>query len=281
MTADAGTPLPLTPKVQFNTRARYEWSMNADLEGYWQLGMKYADEAVNSLVDTPDEPNTTQQSYTLVNASVGFLNNDKGWGAELYIQKGNTEQAHRIAVEGLDLFPNAKRLREVSRFAKRQELQDRIRCLDETLRIHPHPATYTELATFVAECDGIGERLGQGCATATHRYCGSHGAVSGFNPVESDANEVTVTCVTGATVVATTSDELRSHVSRCLPDPVTCISASAGSGPRLPPTARNNSQAKGRRQRQNRPARVNRSTISKTVTGPYPGRYPLPAPRSH
>ncbi len=82
--------------------------------------------------------------------------------ADLYIQKGNTEQAHRIAVEGLDLFPNAHRLREVSRFAKRQELQDRIRCLDETLRVHPHPATYTELASIYWEM-GNHDRAEEAC----------------------------------------------------------------------------------------------------------------------
>lgn len=71
--------------------------------------------------------------------------------AELYIQKGNTDQAHRIALMGLDLFPNAKKLRDISRFAKRQELQERIRRLDETIRLRPHPTAYTELATIYWE----------------------------------------------------------------------------------------------------------------------------------
>jgi tetratricopeptide (TPR) repeat protein len=68
--------------------------------------------------------------------------------AELYIRKGLTDEALQTAVEGLELYPNARKLLEVSRFAKRQELQDRIRLLDETLRARPHPNVYTELASI-------------------------------------------------------------------------------------------------------------------------------------
>lgn len=68
----------------------------------------------------------------------------------------------------------------------------------------------------------------QACATAISRYCASVGAVSGFGPVESAGDEVTVTCVTNATRVSTTLEQLSAFVSRCVPDPVTCSLAAWG-----------------------------------------------------
>ncbi len=91
--ADAGSALPLTPDFQFNARARYEWETKSGLAAHWQLGVKYADEALNSLVDTVDEPNTNQDSYSLVNASLGFANVEQGWGAELFISNLTDERA--------------------------------------------------------------------------------------------------------------------------------------------------------------------------------------------
>ena len=44
---------------------------------HWQLGFKYAGESVNSLVDTVDEPNTMQDAYSLVDASIGVENATK------------------------------------------------------------------------------------------------------------------------------------------------------------------------------------------------------------
>ena len=56
--ADAGSQLPLTPDVQISARARYDWELDNGWLGYGQLGFKYAGESINSLVDTPEEPNT-------------------------------------------------------------------------------------------------------------------------------------------------------------------------------------------------------------------------------
>jgi tetratricopeptide (TPR) repeat protein len=85
--------------------------------------------------------------------------------AELYIRKGLTDEALEIAIAGLERFPNARKLLEVSRFAKRQGLQDRIRMLDETLRVRPHPNVYTELASIYWEL-GDGTRAEEIC-----RHC--------------------------------------------------------------------------------------------------------------
>jgi hypothetical protein len=82
--------------------------------------------------------------------------------------------------------------------------------------------TYTALAAFVPACDGVTERLGQSCTTAIHRYCVSTGATSGFGPIESSGDGLTVTCIPGGTRVPTTYDALQAHASRCFPDPVTC-----------------------------------------------------------
>jgi tetratricopeptide (TPR) repeat protein len=89
--------------------------------------------------------------------------------AELHIQKGQTNQAHRIALEGLELFPNARRLLAVSRFAKRQELQDRIRLLDETVSVRPHPNAFTELASIYWEL-GDGDRAEEVCTRCAELF---------------------------------------------------------------------------------------------------------------
>jgi iron complex outermembrane receptor protein len=89
---DEGNPLPLTPEFQGNLRARYTWDMANGLNAFWQLSGKYADEALNSIVDTPEEPNTYQDAYSIFNASMG-VNSGDGWGAELYVNNLSDERA--------------------------------------------------------------------------------------------------------------------------------------------------------------------------------------------
>jgi outer membrane receptor protein involved in Fe transport len=89
---DQGRPLPLTPEFQGNLRARYYWDMSGGKEGYWQIGGKYSDEALNSIVDTATEPNTMQDSYVIMDAAVG-LTTDTGWGVELYVENLTDERA--------------------------------------------------------------------------------------------------------------------------------------------------------------------------------------------
>lgn len=66
-----------------------------------------------------------------------------------------------------------------------------------------HRASYTELRALVPECDGVRERLGPNCSTAVHRYCRAAGAASGFGPVETAGDAVTVSCLPNATVLHT------------------------------------------------------------------------------
>jgi len=81
--ADAGSSLPLTPKVQLSSRARYEWAIN-DYDAFWQLGGKYAGKSVNSLVDTVTEPQLDQKKYFILDGAIGIGDSDMGWKAELF-----------------------------------------------------------------------------------------------------------------------------------------------------------------------------------------------------
>jgi len=91
--ADAGSPLPLTPDFQVSTRGRYEWASNNGWNSFAQLGIKYADDSVNSLVDTPTEPQTNQSSYTIVDAAIGTGSVDDGWRAEIFAENLTDERA--------------------------------------------------------------------------------------------------------------------------------------------------------------------------------------------
>ncbi len=101
--ADAGSMLPLTPETQISIRARYEWEMSNDLGAHWQFGYKYAGEALNSIVDTVDEPNTMQDSYGIVDASVGVENLSDGWGVELFVSNLTDERA-QLHINRQDFF---------------------------------------------------------------------------------------------------------------------------------------------------------------------------------
>ena len=101
--ADAGTPLPLTPKEQFTTRLRYDFVFAGGLDAYWQVAVKYAGESINSLVDTPEEPNTTQDAYTILDAAIGLMNLESGWRAELFGTNLTDERA-QLHINRQDFF---------------------------------------------------------------------------------------------------------------------------------------------------------------------------------
>ena len=84
-------------------------------------------------------------------------------------------------------------------------------CVAEGVRT----TTYTELQTWVAACDGTSERSGADCSTAIHRYCVSTGAVTGFGPVGSAGDDVTVTCLARATLARTDYATLASSFPMC------------------------------------------------------------------
>jgi len=87
----------------------------------------------------------------------------------------------------------------------------RVICLGGGVR----ETTFTELSTWVAACDGASDRSGADCSAAIHRYCVSTGAASGFGPVESAGDEVTVTCVPRATLIRTDYATLGGFFAMC------------------------------------------------------------------
>ncbi len=68
---------------------------------------------------------------------------------------------------------------------------------------------FAVLAQHHAPCNGAPERIGPNCNAAIHRYCRARGHVSGFGPVESGPDALSVACVgDGAEVVGTRYSEL-------------------------------------------------------------------------
>lgn len=101
--ADEGSRLPLTPEFQTSLRARYGWDLEGGKRAHWQIGVKYAGDALNSLVDTPDEPNTLQDAYTIVDATLGIKDFQDGWGIELFAENLTDERA-QLHINRQDFF---------------------------------------------------------------------------------------------------------------------------------------------------------------------------------
>jgi len=99
---DEGRELPLTPEAQYTIRGKYEWE-TANGNMYYQLGMKHAGKALNSIVDTKDEPNSYQKAYTVIDTSVGTKNVRNNWGMELYV-KNLTDERAQLHINRQDFF---------------------------------------------------------------------------------------------------------------------------------------------------------------------------------
>jgi hypothetical protein len=75
---------------------------------------------------------------------------------------------------------------------------------------------FAELATRHAGCNGQNQRIGPECNAAIHRHCQSLGHVSGFGPIESGADDVTITCIgAGAEVRVVPYATLAGHHAPC------------------------------------------------------------------
>jgi len=99
---DEGRELPLTPETQFSLRGRYEWEISSG-DAYAQMGLKHASKALNSIVDTNEEPNSYQKSYTIVDVATGIRNVKDNWGMELYVQNLGDERA-QLHINRQDFF---------------------------------------------------------------------------------------------------------------------------------------------------------------------------------
>ncbi|WP_444930656.1 TonB-dependent receptor [Microbulbifer sp. SSSA002] len=100
--APEGSELALSPPLQFNLRARYEWAL-AGFDAYWQAGIAYSDEAWSSIVIDPND-RYKQSAYTTADASFGL--SETHWGAELYVENLTDERAE-LFINTLD---NSKRI---------------------------------------------------------------------------------------------------------------------------------------------------------------------------
>lgn len=87
--APEGSELALSPPLQMNLRARYEWTVSR-FDAYWQAGVQYSDEAWSSIVVQPND-RFKQDAYATVDASVGLR--EMNWGVELYAENLTDERA--------------------------------------------------------------------------------------------------------------------------------------------------------------------------------------------
>lgn len=75
--------------------------------------------------------------------------------------------------------------------------------------------SYAALSARQGPCDGVTERQGLNCNAAIHRHCAALGHVSGFGPVENDADRATIACVRSAETRGTTYTELATFLAGC------------------------------------------------------------------
>ena len=84
---DEGAELPLTPKMQANLRARYEWELDQG-EVHFQLAGKYAHKSYSSLIEANREE---QDSYFLSDLALGYSTDS--WSTEFFINNLTDERA--------------------------------------------------------------------------------------------------------------------------------------------------------------------------------------------
>lgn len=80
--------------------------------------------------------------------------------AERFIALGQTDDALRVAEQGLHVFPNSERLAQVRLFAKKKRLTGQIRRLREDILRRPSPLAYTQLAEIYRELGNDDDALG-------------------------------------------------------------------------------------------------------------------------
>lgn len=90
--APVGSSLPLTPELQGNIRARYDWNIG-DYFANWQFGYQFAGKSYSSIVVSS---RVEQDSYSVANFSVGLEKDN--WSVKLF--------ADNLTDERPDLFIN-------------------------------------------------------------------------------------------------------------------------------------------------------------------------------
>lgn len=95
-------------------------------------------------------------------ASIGLL-------AERFISLGRTDDAWRVAEEGMRRFPTSERLNAVRTFAKKERLKSEIQKLRRDLSERPTPAVYSRLAEIYRELGNLDQALGI-CEQCVERF---------------------------------------------------------------------------------------------------------------
>lgn len=89
--------------------------------------------------------------------------------AQVYINLGQIERTVQIAEEGLALFPNSEELRKLRRFAKKSQLNDRIKQLRQSINKAATPELYRDLASCYLELGDLGAVNGT-CEECLRRF---------------------------------------------------------------------------------------------------------------
>ena len=88
---------------------------------------------------------------------------------QVYINLGMLDRTVKIAEDGLALFPNSEELRKLRKFAKKSQLNDRIKALRGQLNRNPLPEHYKELAACFLELGDFGAVYGA-CEECIRRF---------------------------------------------------------------------------------------------------------------
>lgn len=88
---------------------------------------------------------------------------------QVYINLGLFDQTLRVSDEGLALFPHSEELRKLHRYAKKHQLNGRIKDLRERVNSAPQPRLYEELATLYLDLGDFGAVYGT-CEEAIRRF---------------------------------------------------------------------------------------------------------------
>jgi len=89
--------------------------------------------------------------------------------ADHLVQKGRTLEAYEWATRGLRMFPDAKRIADVRRFAQRQQMLEEITSLTQRIATSPNPALYARLAMLYHEV-GDHTRAEEVCIECGERF---------------------------------------------------------------------------------------------------------------
>jgi len=91
----AGSDLPNSPNINFNTTVDYEWNVSSSLVGDFLLAVSYKDDVSYDIVRQP--PETLEDGYWQINARLGIAGGEGRWSAYLW-GKNLSDERYRTQV---------------------------------------------------------------------------------------------------------------------------------------------------------------------------------------